>query len=134
MIDTQSGLRTQKKLMSVTLCGALFVIVWAAHLFIRPAYQPGDAVRIAATTALTLAFGLFVFLQFRLISTLDEYQRQLHTMALTIAFPVSMVAIFAFGFFLREGFLAEYDDPRDLAGMMVFVYLLGYLIARWRYR
>jgi hypothetical protein len=83
---------------------------------------------------LILAFGLFVFLQFRLISSLDEYQRQLHTMAVAIAFPVSMVAIFGFGFFLREGLLAEYDDPRDLAGMMVVLYLLGYLVARWRYR
>jgi len=134
MESAEPGIRsTRRKILRTSAGGLAVTVLWVAHMAARSFYQPGEPVRLALTLGLTLTFGLFVLLQFQLVSALDEFQRQVHATALAIAFPLSLVAIFAFGFLAREGLFVA-SDPRDLAGLMVFFYLIGYLVAHWRYR
>ena len=61
---------------------------------------------------------------------LDEFQKTVHLNALAFAFPVSMIAMFALGYFRAEGLLSEMD-PRDLVGVMLLAYAGG-LTWAWR--
>jgi uncharacterized membrane protein (DUF441 family) len=88
---------------------------------------------LLVTGLLVAAFGLWVSGHVQLSRAVDEFQRQLQLMALSIAFPVSLVAGFGISFFAAEG-VPMGIEPRDLPGVMLFAYLIGILVAWWRYR
>lgn len=63
--------------------------------------------------------------------SLDEFQKHVHFLALAIAFPVGLVALFALGYFRAEGLL-QGADSRDLPIILILAYAGGLLIA-WRH-
>ena len=113
--------------------GGLTVVLWGVHMAIRDNHAPGDPSRLVATTLLVIAFGLFVAGQAQLARALDEFQQRLQLVALSIAFPVSLVAAFAVSFFAGEGVLRGLD-PRDLPAVMLLAYAVGLITAWRRYR
>ena len=116
------------------LVGALATIVlWGVHISLRDTHAPGDPWRLVVTGLLVAAFGLWVSGHVQLSRAMDEFHRQVQLMALSIAFPISLVAGFGISFFAAEGVLRGIE-PRDLPGVMLFAYMLGLLIAWWRYR
>jgi hypothetical protein len=88
---------------------------------------------LLATALLIAGFAFCVAAEVQLIRNLDEFQRHVQLLALAIAFGCSLVAIMAIGFLAAEGLLLRYD-PRDLAGVMMFFYLIGLVVAWRRYQ
>jgi hypothetical protein len=112
----------------VLLVGLLLV-----HVLLRDTYEPGHPVRLALTAVLAAAFALFVWIQVRMVRSLDEFTRSVHVTALAIAFPCSLVAVFVLGFLSAEGLL-DGADPRDLPLVLVAIYALSLGLAWRRYR
>jgi hypothetical protein len=56
-----------------------------------------------------------------------------HALALAIAFPCSLVAVFTLGYLRAEGLLAG-ADPRDLPLVMIAVYAVSLALAWRRYQ
>jgi len=116
----------------LVLCGLTVGLV-VAHILLRGLYPPGHAVRLLITSLMVLGFGLFIFFYVRLVSTLDEYQRQIQLYALAIGFPLSLVTAWGIGYFRAEGFLAG-RDPRDLPLVLLLPYGVGFLASWLKYR
>lgn len=117
-------------MVSVLLLGA----AWTAHIVLREmGYPPGDKLRLAVTAILIACFGFAIYAYARLFRNLDEFHRQVQLMALSIAFPLSLVAAFAVGFLRGEGFFLR-ADSRDLPLVMILTYAVGMALAWRRYR
>lgn len=114
------------------ITAVLTLIAWSAHIAIRETttLEPGAPLRLAATGVLVLTFAAHVIATVRMMRQFDEFTKAIHTTALTFAFPASMIALFAIGFFRAEGVLAEMD-PRDLVMVMLLLYAAG-LTWSWR--
>jgi hypothetical protein len=112
---------------------ALVLGVMVVHILLREQYAPGHPLRLAATVVLAASFALLVWAEVRVISSQDEFTRSVHALALAIAFPCSVVAVFTLGYLRAEGLLAG-ADPRDLPLVMIAVYALGLALAWRRYR
>jgi len=82
---------------------------------------------------MVLGFASFIFLYTRMLSTLDEYQRQIQLYALAIGFPLSLITAWGIGYFRAEGLLAG-RDPRDLPLVLLIPYAIGFAIAWLKYR
>lgn len=126
----------RKRIPLPLVTAVLTVAIWAAHIAIRETASlvPGAPVRLAVTAALVLAFAAHVVVTIRVMRrSLDEFQRAIHTTAILFAFPASMIALFAIGFFRAEGLLAE-ADPRDLVALMLVAYAGGLAWAWRRYQ
>lgn len=110
----------------------LTLVAWAAHIAIREGttLEPGAPMRLAATGVLVVAFAAHVVATARMMRRFDEFTKAIHFTALAFAFPASMIALFAIGFFRAEGLLAEMD-PRDLVMLMLIAYA-GSLTWAWR--
>lgn len=106
------------------------ILAWSGHIFLRQDFLPGDPVRLAATTIVVLCFFWVILEQFRYLRSQDEFVRQVQYLALAIAFPASLVLLFAFGFFRAEGVsFLQGGDPRDLASIHLLTYGIGLTIA-----
>ncbi|MEK6281298.1 MAG: hypothetical protein AABN95_13175 [Acidobacteriota bacterium] len=103
------------------------------HIGLREYYPPGHTVRLVVTSLMMLALASFIFVYSRLIASLDEYQRQIQLFALAIGFPLSLVLVWAIGYFRAEGLL-QGSDPRDLPMVMLIAYAIGYALAWMKYR
>ncbi len=103
------------------------------HMVLREQYAPGHPVRLAMTSILGLTFASFIFVYARLLSRMDEYQRQIQLFALAIGFPLSLVLIWGIGYFRAEGLL-QGADPRDLPAVLMAAYAVGFVFAWLRYR
>jgi hypothetical protein len=108
-------------------------MTWAAHAIARGAQPPGAPLRIALVVLLIAAVSVAVAIQVRLAASLDEFTRHVQFRALSIAFPVSVIAAFAIGFLAAEGLFA-WADPRDLPAVMFASYAVGIAFAWRRYR
>jgi hypothetical protein len=113
--------------------GVATTALWVVHMVLRDHYAPGDPWRLFTTALLVGAFGLFVGGQVQVARALDEFQRQVQLVALSIAFPVSLVGAFAVSSFAAEGVLGSLD-PRDLPLVMLLAYGFGLLLAWRRFR
>lgn len=114
------------------LC-ALTIGLGITHILVREYYPPGHTVRLVLTSLMMLALASFIFVYSRLIASLDEYQRQIQLFALAIGFPLSLVLVWAIGYFRAEG-LFQGSDPRDLPMVMLVAYAVGYALAWVKYR
>ena len=114
------------------LC-ALTIGLGITHMLVRESYPPGHTVRLVLTTLMMLSLASFVFFYARLIASLDEYQRQIQLHALAIGFPLSLVLVWAVGYFRAEG-LFQGSDPRDLPMLRLVSYGIGYALALVKYR
>ena len=125
--------KPDRKPIPLALVTALITIgASAAHIGVRAltSAAPGSPVRLAVTAALVLAFAAHVIVTVRMMGRLDEFQKSVQFTALAFAFPISMIAFFALGYFRAEGLLSEMD-PRDLVVVMVVAYAAG-LTWAWR--
>ena len=131
-MQAAATLHTRHKTPAALLTAVVTLLAFAAHIAVREftTIAPGAPLRIALTAALVAAFAAHVFVTARMMGQLDEFQRAVQLSALAFAFPVSMIALFAIGFFRAEGLLAEMD-PRDLVFLMVAAYAGG-LVWAWR--
>lgn len=122
----------RKRIPPALITTGLTIAALAAHIGIREgtSLQPGDPIRLAVTGVLVLAFATNVIVVARMMKQLDEFQKEVQLTALAFAFPASMIAMFALGFFRAEGLLSEMD-PRDLVGIMLLAYGGG-LTWAWR--
>jgi hypothetical protein len=113
---------------------AATVLLWVAHLYAREFMHlpPGNALRLTITCALVLAFLWLVVEQVKQSRHLDEFHREVQYLALGIAFPASLVVLFAIGFFHAEGMFTG-ADSRDLFIVMIISYAIGLSIAWRRY-
>lgn len=112
---------------------ALTVGLGITHMLVRESYPPGHTVRLVLTTLMMVSLASFVFFYSRLIASLDEYQRQIQLHALAIGFPLSLVLVWAVGYFRAEG-LFQGNDPRDLPMLILVAYGIGYALAWVKYR
>ena len=122
----------RRRIPAPLVTASLAVAAFAAHIGVREfsTLEPGAPVRLALTAVLVVAFAAHVYVTARAMRAFDEFHRAVHVAAVTAAFPISMVALFAIGFFRAEGLLGEMD-PRDLVGLMVIAYG-GALAWAWR--
>jgi hypothetical protein len=109
------------------------IALFLAQVYARETQPPGSLLRIVLTAALIAGFGVTIWTHVRLSASLDEFNRQVQYLALTIAFPVSLVAAFAIGYLAGEGFLSR-ADPRDLPFVMILAYAISLGVAWRRYR
>lgn len=129
----QAALTNERKSIPIPLVTALVTLAAVvAHIWVREGttLEPGSPLRLTITAVLVVAFGSHVFATALAMRKLDEFQKTVHLHALAFAFPVSMIAMFALGYFRAEGLLAEMD-PRDLVGVMLLAYAGG-LTWAWR--
>jgi len=134
MNSSTTGASKGLRAMAPAMVGGLTTAgLWCVHIALRENLSPGDPWRLLVTGLLVAAFGLWVAGYVQLSRTLDEFQRQRQELALSIAFPVSLVAAFGVSFFAGEG-VPLGMDPRDLPAVMIVAYLMGIVIAWWRYR
>ncbi len=103
------------------------------HMVLREQYLPGHPVRLTMTGLLFVAFASFIFVYTRMLSRMDEYQRQIQLFALAIGFPLSLVLIWGIGYFRAEGLL-QGGDPRDLPAVLLASYAVGFGVAWLRYK
>lgn len=114
--------------------GLGLVATLVAHIFVREAgFAAGRGLRLALTAALIAAMVAFVVALVRVARTQDEYHRQVHQEALVVAFPVSLVLVFAVGYLRGEGVLAG-RDPRDLWLLLLVPYTLGFMLSSRKYQ
>ena len=129
----QAALTHERKSIPIPLVTALATLAAVvAHIWVREGttLEPGSPLRLLITGVLVAAFGSHVFATALAMRKLDEFQKTVHLNALAFAFPVSMIAMFALGYFRAEGLLSEMD-PRDLVGVMLLAYAGG-LTWAWR--
>jgi hypothetical protein len=131
-MEAAVAVSTHKRIPAPLVTAVLAVVAWASHIAVREATSipPGAPLRLAVTAALVLAFAVHVITTVRAMRHFDEFTRTVHLTALAFAFPATMIAMFAIGFFRAEGLLAEMD-PRDLVALMVMTYGAG-LTWAWR--
>jgi len=125
--------KSSKRSNTVLVLCVVTVGLVVAHVLLRGVYPPGHPVRLLITALMVLGFALFIFFYVRLVSTLDEYQRQIQLYALAIGFPLSLVTAWGIGYFRAEGLLAG-RDPRDLPLVLLIPYGVGFLISWLKYR
>jgi len=114
--------------------GLGLMAVLAAHIFAREAgLAAGRGVRLALTAVLIAVMVAFVAALVRVARSQDEYHRQVHHEALAMAFPLSLVLVFAVGYLRGEGVLAG-RDPRDLWLLLLVPYALGFILSSRKYR
>ena len=126
-------MQTEKRgLPMIVVAMGSTALFWAAHLYAREflKLQPGEPIRLLITAGLVLAFLWLVVEQVRQSRHLDEFHRQVQYLALGIAFPASLVLLFAIGFFRAEGLFTA-ADSRDLFMVLILCYAAGWGIA-WR--
>ena len=117
------------------ITAVLTVVAFGAHLAVREAttLEPGAPMRLLATGVLVAVFAAHIIATVRMMRSFDEFTKTIHVTALTFAFPASMIALLAIGFFRAEGLLSEMD-PRDLVGLMLVAYAAGLMWAWRRYQ
>jgi hypothetical protein len=111
----------------------LTLLLWGTHVYIRSIWDPGDPFRLAVTLLLVAAFAWVVFEHVKQLRGVDEYHKQVHCLALAIAYPCALVLLFALGFFRAEG-LFQRGDSRDLPMILLLTYAIGLTIAFKRYQ
>jgi len=129
----QAVVADQSKRIPLPLVTAgVTLAAYVAHIGVREGttLPPGAPMRLAVTTVLVAAFATHVIATARAMRHLDEFQKSLQFAGLAFAFPMSMIALFALGFFRAEGMLSEMD-PRDLVGVMLLA-CAGGLAWAWR--
>jgi len=131
-IDEAMNFQPRKTFPPVALAALFVVVVWGSHMALRQFYEPGHPLRLVASRLTVVGFALVVATQAMVFRHLDEFQRHLHLLALSIGFGCSLVAMTAIGLLRAEGLLAQ-ADPRDLPGLMVLLYALGLGVAWRRY-
>jgi hypothetical protein len=114
--------------------GLATTLLWGGHIALRASHPPGAPARLVVTGLLILAFGLYIGGLVRLSLALDEFHRRLQLLALSIAFPASLVLAFAVGFVSAENVPLGSLDLRDLPMLMILTYLVGLFVAWWRHR
>jgi hypothetical protein len=125
---------TSRSTHRIHYAAAATVLAWAAHIFFRRDFEPGDSIRLAATTIVILCFLWLILEQVRFLRNQDEFVRQVQCLALAIAFPATMVLLLTFGFFRAEGVsLLQGGDPRDLPMIPMLTYAIGLTIALKHY-
>jgi len=124
----------KRQFPGVIYATAATIFLWGAHIYLREflKLQPGDSLRLIVTALLVLSFLWMILAQVRQSQKLDEFHRQVQCLALQIAFPVSLVALFAIGFFRAEGLFTG-ADSRDLFVILLISYAAGWTIAWKRY-
>ena len=90
-------------------------------------------VRLMLAMVPVAAFVFMIVSYLQLVREADEMQKRIHLEALAIAFPSSVVAVFACEYLRKGGFLTQFKPDYALMLMLV-LWALGYLIAWRRYQ
>jgi hypothetical protein len=100
-----------------------------SHLLKEFRHLPaGASERLIVTGLLLLSFLWMIVEQVLQSGKMDEFHRQVQY----LAFPMSLVCIFAIGFFRAEGLFMG-TDSRDLFVVLLFSYAAGWTIAWKKY-
>ena len=111
---------------AVSLVGALFLIEIVGL---------ADPMRLAVAALPVLAFAWFIVEEVRLVRGLDELERRIQLEALAVAFPLTVLVVFALGMLERVGLaVPAFEHLRDVWALAFLPYALGLLLARRRYR
>lgn len=131
-MQAAATIHERRRIPAALVTAALTVAAFAAHIGVREftSLEPGTPPRLVLTAILVAAFAAHIYATARAMRSFDEFYKAVHVSAVTVAFPLSMVALFAIGFLRAEGLLAEMD-PRDLVLLMVLSYG-GALAWAWR--
>lgn len=116
--------------------GALFFIAYLAALAMAEWPQLPKVVQILVSLTPAPAFVWFLAAQTRIVRAgLDELEQRIQLEALAIAFPCSLALIMMLGLLQRVTQLNPNDwSYRHVWPIMVALYFLGVVVARWRYR
>jgi hypothetical protein len=109
---------------------AATAVLYVAHGVVRDLRPVGHPLRLTLTLMLVMSFAFTIRVMARQLVAEDEFHRQVLLSTLTFAFPASLIAAFAIGFFMNE-VGQHWADPRDLPSVMLVTYIMGYSAA-WR--
>lgn len=110
------------------LLGSVVLITWLLKV-----QSLGAPVRGVLVLIPVAAYVVAMVCYLRLIRQGDELQRRIHLEALAIAFPSSVVAVFACEYLRKAGFIAEFKPDYALM-IMLALWGLGFFIAWRRYQ
>lgn len=110
------------------LLASVFIITWLLET-----QQLSAPVRLALALVPVSAWTICLVLELRFLRQLDELQRRILLETLAIAFPSLAVAIIGCEYLRKAGFISSLK-PDHVLIMMVILFLVGYVIARRRYR
>jgi len=130
-MDAPTG--TPRGLVLSTL--AAFVACTLFALFASELLQLGPLVRLAVAGAAVVTLGFFLVAVVRLVRSLDELHRRVQLEALAIAYPTTLLLLFAVGQLERQGFTVwGFERLRDVWPLAVVPYFVGVALAWRRYR
>ena len=82
-----------------------------------------------------IAFAWFIAVEVRAIRGGDELQRRIQLEALAVAYPASILLVYALGLLERAGVsVPGFRDLRDVWPLTILPYFVGIVLAQRRYR
>jgi hypothetical protein len=112
-----------------------FAVAFIIAVVVLEVLAPPGPVRLAAALLPVPAFAWFIVEEVRLLRRLDELERRIQLEALAVAFPLSVLLVFALGMLERAGLaVPTLERLRDVWALAFIPYALGLFLARRRYR
>jgi len=126
----RGGMRAVMLMLSVSLLAG-FTAVLSSWLLKH--YQFGAPLRLAVALLPVPPFiWLFVVL-IRGVRALDEMMQRITLEALAFSFVGTALVVVTYGYLQRAGFVPQ-ENWSQVWPVMVGLYIIGYLIAWWRYK
>jgi hypothetical protein len=110
------------------LIGSVVVVSWLLET-----REMSGAIRLGLALVPVAAYVFCLVLCLRLLRGIDELQRRIHLEALVVAFPSTLVAVFACEYLRKAGIISQFKPDYILTAMMVF-WGIGLFIAWRRYQ
>lgn len=130
---TPNQTKPRSTILPQVLFGVAYVIAYIAALWASNTSLPTRLQALLSGTA-AIAFVGFVLAELRAVRLLDELQQRIQLEALAFAFPASVGLVMFLGLFQRFQELPAADlSYRHVWPLMIFLYVVGLAIARWRY-
>lgn len=120
-------------------CGIAAVLTAVSYFGARVLLERGvfdPSLRTLVALAPVPFFAFFLFSEMAVVRRLDELQRQMHLEALVFAYPALVVLLLVLGLLEVAGIEISSADwsYRHIWQMALALYVMGFGLARWRYR
>ena len=113
---------------------AWLLLYLGARFYLEANTQLASATRLAIAFAPTPVFALFLWQFMRALRSADELERRIQLEALAVAFPLGLLLLTTLGLAQRAVELSFEDwSYNHVWPMFTVFYLIGLVIARWRY-
>lgn len=117
--------------LAVAIAALILSIIFISWLLKKQEFSVPIRLGMALVPVAIYVYCLVGYL--RLIRLADELQRRIHLEALAIAFPSTVVAVFASEYLRKAGFIDQLKPDYVLMSMLT-LWALGFFIAWRRYQ